>query len=232
MTIKIDISLETSVTGTAHIKQLGNIPIPKRLLSTGYSPGKGKQFEGWERGAATQTHSQPPSGHQTKTPIHQANPAPQRTFHPLRLLLQPWLNMPEDNKPLPKPSKLQLQFHCRTALISHQRAGSGPPPSWAQARGPVALLPSLFNNPLPSACPERGPNPKTSTLAVLGGRMLCMWMSSSDAQAEPRTLPSKQLLPLTAERSFCHKHSQFVQAPQDHRRGFGPAYWMSDEAAL
>lgn len=46
MTTKIDISLETSVTGTAHIKQLGNIPVPRRLLSTGYQPWEGKAGRG------------------------------------------------------------------------------------------------------------------------------------------------------------------------------------------
>lgn len=139
--------------------------------------------------------------------------------------------MPEDNKPPSKPSKLQLQFQCRMALISHdQRAGSKLPPCRALARGPVALLPSLFNKPLPSAHPERGPNPKTGTLAPLGGRMPSVRMVSSNARAKPRTtLPSKQLLPLTLERSFCHKHPQFVQTSQDHRRASDSGYWMSEE---
>lgn len=42
MTIKVYISLEISVTGTAHIQQLGNILVPGSLLLTGYQPWEGK----------------------------------------------------------------------------------------------------------------------------------------------------------------------------------------------
>lgn len=139
--------------------------------------------------------------------------------------------MPEDNKAPSKSSKFQLQFHCKMVLISHdQRAGFEPPPCRALARGPVALLPSLFNKPLLSAHPERGPNPKTSTTTPLRGRKTPAWLGSSNARAEPRImLPSKQLLPLKLEGNFWHKHPWFAQTSQDHRKGFGAGCWMSEE---
>lgn len=98
---------------------------------------------------------------------------------------------------------------------------------WLVASGPSSIT---LNKPLPSVHPESGPNPETSTLALLGGRMPPVRMGSGNDRAEPRTtFPSKQLLPLTLERSFCHRHPRFVQTSQDHRRGFGTGYWMSEE---
>lgn len=46
MTIKVYISLEISVTGTAHIEQLGNILVPRSFLLTGYQPWEGKAGRG------------------------------------------------------------------------------------------------------------------------------------------------------------------------------------------
>lgn len=75
--------------------------------------------------------------------------------------------MPEDNKPLSKPFKLQLQFCCRMALISHDMAGSEPLPWLAtglwvsEARG---HLPPLLNKLLLPDYAEQGPSPNTSSL--------------------------------------------------------------------
>lgn len=109
--------------------------------------------------------------------------------------------MPEDSKLLSKPSKFQLQFHCRIALISNdQRAGSELSSCQERAHRSEVLLPSSFNKPLSSAHHERGHNHETSTLALLGSRMPPVRMGRGNSRAEPRTmLPSRQLLLLALE---------------------------------
>lgn len=130
--------------------------------------------------------------------------------------------MPEDNKPLSKPFKLQLQFCCRMALISHDMAGSEPLPWLAtglwvsEARGHLSPL-------LISSCSlimlSRAPVP---TPAHWWGKLPPVWMSSRAIQDYT---PFQQFLPLKPEGKILPQTP--VVSPELSRTGHG--YEMNEQ---
>lgn len=74
------------------------------------------------------------------------------------------------------------------------------------------------------------PIPKPAPCVHLGiGCHQCGWAAVTPGQSPGLHFSSKQLLPLTPKRSFCHTNTQFVQTSQYHGTGFGPGFWTSEE---
>lgn len=172
--IKIYISLEISVTDTVHTPYLGNILIPRRLLSIGYQPWEGNAGRGvgarcWK--SEIQPSSSRPPDEDTNPPGH-ASSLKDISFSVFAIR-----DLTEHAKTNPCPSHPSSNCSSVAGHPWFHMAGSEPLPWLATglwASGACGHLPSLFNKVLLSAYPEQGPSPNTNTLLGAGCHQ-CGW---------------------------------------------------------
>lgn len=160
----IYISLEISVTDIVHTQYLGNILVPRRLLSAGYQPWEGNA--GGAVGVRCWNSEIQPSS--SRPPDEDTNPLGQLLkghFFLCICHLRPDKTCQKIINPCPAAILLQdgpdfTWYGWVWGIVMASNC------MWAS--GACLHLLSLLNKPWLSAYPEQGPSPRTSTLMGAG----------------------------------------------------------------